>query len=151
MILDCQLSGLEKVMAGQLSQGQLRRLTLGMALIGRPKLVVLNNPLQGVDPFHKTKLIQTILKYTEGRALIMSTKDAEIAQLVGHRVGILSQGALVSIGTVDEILRNHGKGFSLELQVDMDKLGKQAPQLGLKGSEYVESVQQAWDLLDLTQ
>lgn len=122
MIKDCQLSGMEHVKAGELSHGNLRRLTLGMALIGRPKLVVLNNPLNGVDPLNKRKLIKTILKYTEGRSLIMSTKDVEVAQLIGHRVGILNKGALAAIGTVGEILRNHGQGYSMELQVDMDKL-----------------------------
>lgn len=79
MIKDCQLSGKEHVKAGELSHGTLRRLTLGMALIGRPKLVVLNNALTGVDPLNKRKLIKTILKYTEGRSLIMSTKDVEVA------------------------------------------------------------------------
>lgn len=37
-----------------------RRLTLGMALIGKPKLVILDNPLDGVDPECKLKLIETI-------------------------------------------------------------------------------------------
>ena len=40
-----------------MSHGQMRRLTLGMALIGRPKLVILDNPLDGVDPVNRRKLI----------------------------------------------------------------------------------------------
>lgn len=60
-----------------------RRLTLAMALIGRPKLVILDNPLQGVDPDCKKKLIETILTYTENRALLVATRDVDTAQLLG--------------------------------------------------------------------
>ena len=75
----CLLKGKEATKAGELTHGLLRRLTLGMALIGRPKLVVLTNPIEGVDPLAKNKLVETILKYTEGRALLMSTQDPEVA------------------------------------------------------------------------
>ena len=73
MIQAVELAGKEGVMAGKLTHGSLRKLTLGMALIGRPKLVVLSNPLEGVDPKAKKLLVQTIMKYTEGRALLFST------------------------------------------------------------------------------
>ena len=51
-----------------------------MALIGQPKIVILSNPLEGVDPQSKRKLIETIIKYTEGRALLLSTQSADVAE-----------------------------------------------------------------------
>jgi ABC-type multidrug transport system ATPase subunit len=53
IIKACFLQDLKEKKAGELSLGQKRRLTLGIALIGRPKLVVLDNPLGGVDPYYK--------------------------------------------------------------------------------------------------
>ena len=61
MIKACVLSGKEDTVAGDLSPGLLRRLTLGMALIGRAKLTILSDSLDGVDPSAKQTLIQTIL------------------------------------------------------------------------------------------
>lgn len=79
MIQSCVLSGKENTVAGDLTPGQLRRLTLAMALIGRSKLTILSNPLEGVDPAARQQLIEAILKYTEGRALLMSSQDCEVA------------------------------------------------------------------------
>ena len=53
----------------------MRRLTLGMALIGRPKLIVLDNPLHNVDPISKLELIKTIQHFSEDRTLIVATRD----------------------------------------------------------------------------
>ena len=79
-----------------------------MALIGRPKLIILDNPLDGIDPAHKRKLIQTILLYTENRALLMVTRDTIEAEAISQRIGIMSDGKLLAIGSISEILTNHG-------------------------------------------
>ena len=50
-----------------------------MALIGKPKLIILDKPLTGIDPVTKRKLINTILHYTENRTLLMTTNDCEMA------------------------------------------------------------------------
>lgn len=108
MIQACDLAELKDCKAGDMSHGQMRRLTLGMALIGRPKLVILDNPLDGVDPVNKRKLIQTISLYTENQALLLVTRDANLAEAIGHRIAIISQGKFLAIGSVTEILQRHG-------------------------------------------
>lgn len=119
MIQDCQLLGKEDTRAGELTPGLLRRLTLGMALIGQPKIVILSNPLEGVDPQSKRKLIETIIKYTEGRALLLSTQSADVAERIGDRVGIMEEGKLESIGTVKEILTSNGFTYTVMIQSDV--------------------------------
>ena len=79
MIDACELRGLEHKYTGELSHGQARRLSLGMALIGSPKLIILDKPLIGIDPVTKRKLINTILKYSENRTLLMTTNDCDMA------------------------------------------------------------------------
>jgi len=93
----------------------MRRLTLGMALIGRPPLVILDNPLAGVDPVNKRKLIKTILKWTEGRSLLMATRDVDEAELIGDKVAIMHQGKLLAVGSVGDIIETHGEGYTLEI------------------------------------
>lgn len=94
MMKDCQLLGKENVRAEELTEGLLRRLTLAMALMGNPKLVILSNPLKGLDPHSKRKLIKTIIKYTEGRALLLSTPYYDVVERIADRVGIMEQGKL---------------------------------------------------------
>jgi|Transcript_4590 ABC-type multidrug transport system ATPase subunit len=98
-----------------------------MALIGRPKLVILNNPLEGVDPHTKAQLIETILSYTEDRALLLSTQESEVAQRIANRVGVMHNGKMVAIGPVSKILEMHGQGFSIEVQANMSQLASQEP------------------------
>ena len=103
-----------------LSQGQIRRLTLSMALIGRPKLVVLDNPLKDIDAGSKNKLIETILQYTRNRSLLVTTSDVHTAELLGDRIAIMSSGRILATGTSSEIIENHGKGYTVEVQADMN-------------------------------
>ena len=147
MIVACQLSGKEASKAGELTKGMLRRLTLGMALIGRPKLVVLSNPLEGVDPQAKSKLIETIMKYTEGRALLMTTTNCEIAEQIGDRVAMMHDGRLINIGSVNEILDHNGMGFSIAVQADMRLLSTYEPDLLSIEFDHIENHNQARDTL----
>ena len=86
-----------------------------MALIGRPQLLILDNPLAGVDPITKKKLVKTILKWSEGRSLLMVTTDVEECELITDKVGIMHQGKLLAVGSVTEIIKTHGKGYTLEI------------------------------------
>ena len=75
-----------------------------MALIGRPQLLILDNPLAGVDPITKKKLIKTILKWSEGRSLLMVTRDVEECVLLADKLGIMHQGRLLAVGSVSEVI-----------------------------------------------
>lgn len=86
----------------------MKRLSLGMALIGRPRLLILDNPLAGVDPVTKKKLIGTILKWTEGRSLLMATRDVDEADLIADKIAIMHYGKLLAVGSVGEIIETHG-------------------------------------------
>ena len=75
-----------------------------MALIGRPRLLILDNPLAGVDPVIKKKLISTILKWTEGRSLLMATRDVDEADLIADKIAIMHHGKLLGVGSIGEII-----------------------------------------------
>ena len=100
-----------------------------MALIGSPKLIILDKPLIGIDPVTKRKLINTILHYSENRTLLMTTNDCDMAQLIGTRLAIMKAGKFLGIGSVSELIENHGKSFTVEVRVDMPRIRKQAPHI----------------------
>ena len=129
----------------------MKRLTLGMALIGRPKLVILSNPLMGMDPNAKSKLTETIMKYTEDRALLMSTTMSEEAERIGDRVAISQDGRLLCIGTVNEILKQHGSGYSLEIQADMGFWAECYPDPFSVEYDFIDSHNQARNILERIQ
>ena len=117
----CLLEGFENTTMESMSCGLTRRLTLAMALIGRPKLVILDQPLDGVDPISRRKLIKTILNYTENSALLLATNDVEVAELLSDRIAVMDEGKFIAIGSVSEIINCHGQGYSVEIEADMKK------------------------------
>ena len=102
--------------------GQARRLTLAMALIGRARLIVLDNPIEGVDPINRRLMIKAINKWTEGRTLLMGTHDIEAAQVIGDRIAIMGNGKFMAIGSAAEIVQTHGSGYELSIILDKEKL-----------------------------
>lgn len=130
LLEDCQLTQYRDTFARDLTNGYLRRLTLAMALIGRPPLVCLDNPLSGIDPHNKPALEKTILKYTEGRALIVATRDVDLAERIGQKIAIMNHGKFQAIGSVSSIIGDHGRGYNLEIAIDTVKLDKMVNDFG---------------------
>jgi ABC-2 type transport system ATP-binding protein len=87
-----------------LSGGQRRRILIGLALLGRPPLLVLDEPTTGLDPAGR-RLVWGVLRRArnEGASIIFSTHYMEEAESLGDRVGIISGGRLTAIGTVAEL------------------------------------------------
>ena len=118
IIKDCLLEGLENTKSEEMSHGQLRKLTLGMALIGKPKFIVLDNPLEGVDPVAKQKLIRTIREYTSKGTLLLATQDCDEAELLCDRIAIMRDSRFIKTGTASQIIEEHGKGYQIDINVD---------------------------------
>jgi len=86
------------------SHGMKQRLVLSAALIHEPPVLVVDEPMVGLDP-HGARMIKDLFKSlaAEGRTLFLSTHSLDVAQEVCHRVGILYKGRLVALGTMDEL------------------------------------------------
>lgn len=98
------LAGLQKNFAGGLSGGQKRRLGLACALIGRPELLILDEPTTGLDIFARKNLWQEIEKFKAGGgSVLLSTHDLNEVEMVADRVLLIEDGNIFIDGTVDEI------------------------------------------------
>ena len=143
IIDDCLLAGHEDTESGELSQGLLRRLTLAMAHIGKPKFVVLDNPLEGIDPVSKHKLIGTIQEYTSDSTLLLATQDCDEAELLCDRLAIMHHGKFMAIGRPSQIIEKHGEGYQVDVQADLAKIYKQAPKFSRHDELLINTVEQA--------
>ncbi len=94
--------------ACKLSGGQMRRLSIAMALITEPKVLFLDEPTLGVDVMAR-KGLQSIIKSLHGRVtIILTTHYLEEASCLADRIGVMSKGKLVTIGTPEELMQSTG-------------------------------------------
>ncbi|HQW66494.1 MAG: ABC transporter ATP-binding protein [Gemmatimonadales bacterium] len=89
------------------SHGMRQKLIIASALVHKPEVIVVDEPMIGLDP-KSAKLLKTLFRrYTElGGTVLMSTHTLEIIEGLCDRVGIISKGELVACGTVDELRRS---------------------------------------------
>jgi ABC-2 type transport system ATP-binding protein len=87
-----------------LSKGMKQRLCLGRTMIHDPSVLVLDEPAAGLDPRARIELREMIARLAEvGKAVLISSHIlTELAEIC-HRVGILEQGRLLAVGSVQEI------------------------------------------------
>ena len=94
------------------SHGMKQKTALAGALIHDPALLILDEPTVGLDP-KSARLIKDILRQLTDRGvtIILSTHILEIAERMCDRIGIIAQGELIAIGTMDELRAGGGDGL----------------------------------------
>jgi ABC-2 type transport system ATP-binding protein len=91
--------------AGTLSGGMKRRLNLAAALVHSPRVLLLDEPTAGVDPQSRENIFEIVRRLREtGTAILYTTHYMEEAEGLCDRVGIMSQGKLIAMGTLDALL-----------------------------------------------
>jgi len=98
------LAGKADVRTGGLSGGQQRRLDVGMALVGDPELLFLDEPTTGFDPSARRQAWETIAGLRDlGKTVFLTTHYMDEAQRLADRVTILARGQIVAAGTPDDL------------------------------------------------
>lgn len=99
----------------ELSGGNKRKLSLGMAIISGSKVIFLDEPTSGMDPITR-RLIWDILKSikNEGRTIILTTHHLDEADVLADQIGVLSSGKLLALGSSDFIKKKFGVGYILK-------------------------------------
>ncbi|MEX2107810.1 MAG: ABC transporter ATP-binding protein [Solirubrobacterales bacterium] len=102
-----ELVGLEDkadARTGALSGGQQRRLDVGMALIGNPELLFLDEPTTGFDPLARRQTWETIAGLRDlGKTVFLTTHYMDEAQRLADRVAIIASGEVVARGTPEDL------------------------------------------------
>ena len=96
------------------SRGMKQKLALAGALIHDPELLILDEPLTGLDAAAARQVKDLLLAHVaKGGTVILTTHILEVAERLAHRIGIIRQGRLIAEGTLAE-LRERTHGGSLE-------------------------------------
>jgi ABC-2 type transport system ATP-binding protein len=99
------------------SGGMMRRLNLAVALVHRPKLILLDEPTAGVDPQSREEILDLVRRLRDdGNAILYTTHYMEEAERLCDRLCILNEGKLVAVGTFDALLRTLDFSEVIELK-----------------------------------
>ncbi|XP_051123316.1 ABC transporter A family member 2-like isoform X2 [Andrographis paniculata] len=123
LLTEVKLTEAAKVRAGTYSGGMRRRLSVAIALIGEPKLVILDEPTTGMDPITRRHVWDVIEGAKRGRAIILTTHSMEEADILGDRIAIMAKGRLRCLGTSIRLKSRFGTGFIANVSFSEDVLG----------------------------
>jgi ABC-2 type transport system ATP-binding protein len=129
---------------GTYSGGMRRRLDLGASLVGRPVVLIMDEPTTGLDPRTRIELwtfIEELVR--EGTTLLLTTQYLEEADRLADRIAVIERGRLIAAGSPDELKRRIG-GDVLEVRATssrdverlvglLDGLGSGPPMADLRG------------------
>ena len=105
VIAEFGLEPIRKSRAGTLSGGWQRRLSIAMALVTRPKLLLLDEPTLGLDVLARRELWRIIAELKGKVTVILTTHYLEEAESLCDRIGIMAEGRMCAVGTAEELKR----------------------------------------------
>jgi ABC-2 type transport system ATP-binding protein len=103
------------------SGGMQRRLNIGIGLLHRPRLLVLDEPTVGVDPQSRNAILESVERLSdEGMAVLYTTHYMEEAERLCDRIGIIDRGALQAEGTRAELVALVGEHDRVVIEASGD-------------------------------
>uniref|UniRef100_A0A671L7N1 ATP-binding cassette sub-family A member 1-like n=1 Tax=Sinocyclocheilus anshuiensis TaxID=1608454 RepID=A0A671L7N1_9TELE len=115
IVMDLGLPHKRKSRTNQLSGGMQRKLSVALAFVGGSKVVILDEPTAGVDPYARRGIWDLLLKYRQGHTIILSTHHMDEADILGDRIAIISHGKLCCVGSSLFLKTQLGTGYYLTL------------------------------------
>uniref|UniRef100_A0A1A8KK54 ATP-binding cassette, sub-family A (ABC1), member 5 n=2 Tax=Nothobranchius TaxID=28779 RepID=A0A1A8KK54_NOTKU len=111
---------LEKIMTAQaknLSASQKRKLSVGIAILGNPKILLLDEPTAGMDPCSRHQVWSLLKKLRAGRVIVLSTHYMDEADILADRKAVISQGQLKCVGSSLYLKIKCGVGYHLRMSI----------------------------------
>jgi len=99
-----------------LSGGQKRKLSVGIAFIGGSRVVFLDEPTSGMDPYSRRFTWNVIRQHREGRVIVLTTHFMDEADLLGDRIAIMGDGKLCCCGSSLYLKNLYGVGYSMTIE-----------------------------------
>jgi ABC-type multidrug transport system ATPase subunit len=103
---------------GQLSLGMQRRLCVAIALIGSPKVIILDEPSRDIDPSMKKHIWNTLQRLQkDGKVIIIASQNVHECEHMCGKVGLMINGRLQYVGTTKEIKNKFLNGYTVSFKL----------------------------------
>lgn len=114
---------------GGFSKGMLQKVALAGALVHEPQLIILDEPLTGLDA-GSARQVKDVLKarVASGVTVIMTTHILEVAERMAERIGVVAHGRLIAEGTLEELRVKAGRGDTSLEDIFLDLVAADADQ-----------------------
>ncbi len=111
LLAELELDGKAGALPGELSRGMKQKLTIACGFLHDPKLILLDEPLTGLDPLGIRKMKRSLRTRAEaGAAIVLSSHLLPLVEELCHRVLVIVAGRAVALGTIAEIRAQLGSG-----------------------------------------
>ena len=115
MLIDVDVYHHKDTVAANLSGGSRRKLSVAIALIGGSKLVLLDEPTAGMDLSARRKLWNMLKNYKHNKIIILTTHYMDEADILGDRIGIMTGGKLICLGSSIFLKNRFGVGYNFAM------------------------------------
>jgi ABC-2 type transport system ATP-binding protein len=127
MLKKVGLETARRIQLRKFSKGMLQRVGLAQAILHDPKVVILDEPMSGLDPLGRREVRDIILELKrEGRTILFSTHILSDAEMLCDRVGVIVGGKLRGVGAPDEIVGIKAHGMEILFEHRGDAAGEVA-------------------------
>jgi ABC-2 type transport system ATP-binding protein len=131
MLKKVGLETARKIQLRKYSKGMLQRVGLAQAILHDPRVVILDEPMSGLDPLGRREVRDIILEWKrEGRTVLFSTHILSDAEMLCDRVGVIVGGKLRGVGAPDEIVGIKSQGMEILFEYAGDVAGAFAALVG---------------------
>ena len=119
MLKKVGLETAKKIQLRKYSKGMLQRVGMAQAILHEPEVVVLDEPMSGLDPLGRREVRDIILELKrEGRTVLFSTHILSDAEMLCDRVGVIVGGRLRGVGTPGEMVGMRAQGMEILFEVE---------------------------------
>ncbi|XP_069698967.1 cholesterol transporter ABCA5-like isoform X2 [Periplaneta americana] len=115
---DIDLVDKANTFAKHLSGGQKRKLSVGIAVIGDPKIIILDEPTAGVDPYSRRHMWSVLQNRRHGKVILLTTHFMDEADILADRKAVVSKGRLRCCGSSLFLKNKFGIGYHLTLVLE---------------------------------
>ncbi len=116
-----EIAGLEERAKGRIdtfSGGMKRRINIAVALLHKPRILIMDEPTVGIDPQSRNFILETILKLNkEGTTILYTSHYMEEVEYLCSRIGIIDHGKIIAIGSKTELKEIIGNKDTINIKV----------------------------------
>jgi ABC-2 type transport system ATP-binding protein len=123
----------------ELSKGYKQRVGFAAALLHKPKIVILDEPTEGLDPNQRTEIRDLIKELSKSHTIVMSTHVLQEASAICNRILIINRGELVADGTPNELSKKGQNNRKIHLEIEGTHVKEKIKEIeGLLDSSFVQ-------------